>query len=105
MSRQQRVQQDFPPQIAEKDDLKIKKFTRERLKLGYFLLQIKTVFRFRSQKYLNPQVKILFASIHLKGPIYEWFKPTLKDYIELKIREEETDLIFGSWIQFEIAFK
>ena len=87
--------------------MKIEKFTKERSKLGYFLLQIKIIFRFRPrpQKYPNPQIKILFILIYLKGPAYEWFEPTLKDYIESEIREEETDLIFGSWVQFEIVLK
>ena len=43
--------------------------------------------------------------MHLKKAVYKWFEPTLKDYIELEIREEETDLIFGLWVQFEIALK
>jgi hypothetical protein len=29
---------DFPLAAAEKDDLKVEKFTRERAKLGYYLL-------------------------------------------------------------------
>ena len=78
--------------------MKIEKFTRERSKLRYFLLQIKTVFRLRPQKYPINQAKIFFISIYLKGPIYKWFEPTLKDYLEsVEIREEATDLIFESW--------
>jgi hypothetical protein len=32
------AQQDFPVGAGERDDLKIEKFTRERAKLGYYLL-------------------------------------------------------------------
>ena len=42
--------------------------------------------------------------MHLKGPVYKWFEPILKDYLKsIETREEATDLIFGSWAQFEIA--
>ena len=43
--------------------------------------------------------------MYLRGAAYKWFEPTLKDYIESETRKEETDLIFGSWVQFEIALR
>jgi hypothetical protein len=99
---------DFPFQSAEKDDLKIEKFTGERAKLGYYLLQLKTVFRLRPQKYPNSVSKVLFASMHLKGAAYEWFEPTLKDYLETNDaanREQETTNIFGSFANYEVALQ
>jgi hypothetical protein len=99
---------EYPPQAAEKDDLKIEKFTGERAKLGYYLLQLKTVFRLRPQKYPNALSKVLFTSMHLKGAAYEWFEPTLKDFLETNDpsnREQDTVNIFGSFTNFELALQ
>jgi hypothetical protein len=103
---QQQMQVDYPSNAAEKDDLKIEKFTGERAKLGYYLLQLKTVFRLRPQKYGSATSKVLFASMHLKGAAYEWFEPTLRDYLEtndVENREQNTVNIFGSFANFELA--
>ena len=51
-------------------------------------------------------VKVLFALMYLKGAVYKWFKPTLKDYLknnDPENREQETTNIFGSFANFKIA--
>jgi hypothetical protein len=103
---QQQMQMDYPPVAAEKDDLKVEKFTGKRANLGYYLLQLKTIFRLRPQKYGTNSAKVLFASMHLREAAYEWFEPTLKDYLETndaENREPETTRIFGSFAEFEAA--
>ena len=105
-SRVARAQSDYPSQAVEKDDLKIEKFYGERSKLHYYLGQMRTVFCLRPQKYPTPQAKVLFASMHLRGAAHEWFEPTLTDYLDsVDQREEETERIFGSWVEFELEIQ
>ena len=44
--------------------------------------------------------------MYLKGAAYEWFEPTLRDYLKtnnVENRKQNTVNIFGSFANFELA--
>jgi hypothetical protein len=45
--------------------------------------------------------------MYLQGSVYDWFKPTLIDYLEnnLRDRKEHTTVTFNSYIQFKTDLK
>jgi hypothetical protein len=88
-----------------KDDLKINKYHGDRKALNYFLTQLKVVFKLRSTQYPNAQAKVLYAAMQLKGPAFDWFEPTLVDYLESETKEPETIATFRSFANFETSIR
>ena len=86
-------------------DAKIKYFSGDRSKLRFFLTQLKTAFTLNPQKYPNTYKQVLFATQHLRGPAFAWFKPTITNYLESKTKDPETIATFSSFTHFEVRLK
>jgi hypothetical protein len=50
---------------------------------------------------------VIFYATYLRGSAYDWFKPTLTDYLENNLgdRKEYITATFNSYIQFKIDLK
>jgi Retrotransposon gag protein len=51
--------------------------------------------------------KVIFCATYLRGSAYDWFEPTLTDYLENNLgdRKEHTTATFNSYIQFKTDLK
>ena len=88
-----------------KDGLKIEHFEGNRAKLGFFLTQLKAVFKLQPNKYPRPADKVLFAAMQLRGPAFAWFQPTMDDWLESETPDPETTEMFRAFPNFEGAIK
>ena len=86
-------------------DEKVEYFHGDRSKLRFFLTQVKTVFAINSGKYPNAHKQVLFAAMHLRGPAFAWFEPTLTDWLESETKETDTIATFGSFAHFEVRLQ
>ena len=90
--------------IKSKDDLlKTELFYGDRSKLKYFLTQLKAMFKYQPSKFSDGKSKVLYAAMHLKGPAFSWFEPTLTDYLESDQPSRETEACFKHFANFEIG--
>jgi hypothetical protein len=89
----------------KKDEVKVEPFHGERSKLIPFLLQLKVVFKLNPDKYDRDTDKAMFAAMHLKGPAFQWFQPTLEDYVDASTPDKDTLLCFERFAEFEERIK
>ena len=82
-------------------------FHGDRDKLRAFLSQVETYFRFNRTSFTTEEDKVVFCSTYLRGSAYNWFEPTLTNFLEntLLNRKALTTAIFGSYIRFKEEIK
>jgi hypothetical protein len=88
-----------------KDGIKVEAFEGNRSKLGFFLTQLKAVFKLYPSKYPRPQDQVLFAAMQLRGAAFSWFQPTVDDWLESETPESNTREMFRLFANFEVAIK
>jgi Retrotransposon gag protein/Zinc knuckle len=88
-----------------KDDFKIEYFHGDRTKLRFFLTQLRALFALRSNKYPTGKAQVLLAGMHLRDAAFDWFEPTLTDYLESAHPEESTIEMFKKYTNFEEGIK
>jgi hypothetical protein len=51
--------------------------------------------------------KVIFYTIYLQGLVYNWFKPTLTNFLKNNLvdRKDSTNAIFNSYLQFKTDLK
>ena len=90
----------------KKDSVKVDHFHGHRDKLSAFLIQLKMVFKLKPTKYANNEDKVMFAAMHLKGPAFSWFEPTMKDWVDNSgTPDRDTQLCFSRFAEFENRIK
>jgi hypothetical protein len=57
-------------------------FQEEQTKLRAFVSQCETYFRFNQASFMTNENKVVFASTYLRGSAYDWFEPTLTDFLK-----------------------
>jgi Retrotransposon gag protein/Zinc knuckle len=79
----------------------------DRSKLRAFISQCETYIRFNRQALATNEDKVIFCATYLRGSAYDWFEPTLTDYLENNPgdRKEHTTATFNSYIQFKTDLK
>ena len=89
----------------EKDRVKIDYFYGNREKLSTFLIHLKLVYKLNPMKYEEASAKVIFAALHLKGPTFAWFKPTLRDWVNSDELEIDMAIYFAHFAEFELRIK
>ena len=89
----------------KKDAVKVDLFYGDRAKLSAFLIQLKLVYKLNPIKYEQDEDKVMFAALHLKGPAFAWFEPTLKDWVGEGPPEDDTERCFAKFADFEHRIK
>ena len=68
-------------------------FDGSRGKLRAFFFQIELFFGFNVDRFPTDEHKVLFASIYLRGPVFEWFNSFLTDFLNNKPDKRDDDTI------------
>ncbi len=79
----------------------------DRDKLGAYLVQVEFYVKRHSSQFKFIEDKVLFAFIYLRGNAFTWFHHFWTDYLQKKprVREEETNAIFGDLKAFEVRLR
>ncbi len=89
-----------------KDSVKVDPYWgTDKDKLSPFLIQLKMVFKLKPNKYPEEEDKVMFAAMHLKGPAFAWFEPTMKDWVDSDEHDLETRKCFANFKEFELRIK
>lgn len=72
-----------------------------------FLTQMRAYMRHNDHLFNGDHEKVLFAANRLEGNALAWFEPTLRDYLENPVAEQDTTTedIFASYATFEESLK
>ena len=105
---EQQTQQPQPPtqNVIMAKPLKFKPLetyegTREGCKA--FFSQVELYFEFNTKQFLRDKLKVLFASIYLQGPTFNWFNSFLCNFLENtpEDRDNDTNTITQSYAKFK----
>ena len=72
-------------------------------KLQAFATQLDLYLCLNGERITEENNKVLFASTYLTGPAFDWFEPTLQDYQENQLdqQDDNTQAIFASYVEFK----
>ncbi|KAJ0131382.1 Uncharacterized protein HZ326_25532 [Fusarium oxysporum f. sp. albedinis] len=72
-----------------------------------FLTRMKAHFRLYRNRLNTPTKKLLYTASLIQGDAKDWFEPILRDFLENDedTQDQDTQNIFGNWINFEKALK
>ena len=68
-------------------------FDGSRGKLRAFFSQVELFFGFNVDRFPTDKHKVLFASIYLRGPAFEWFNSFLTDFLNNEPDKKDDDII------------
>ena len=68
-------------------------FDGSRGKLRAFFSPVELFFGFNVDRFLTDEHKVLFASIYLRGPAFEWFNSFLTDFLNNEPDERDDDTV------------
>jgi hypothetical protein len=55
------------------------------------------------EKLVNEPDKVLFVTMYLTGPVFDWFEPFVRDYQmhDVDNQDDETKAMFASYAEFK----
>ena len=82
-------------------------FDGSRGKLRAFFSQVELFFGFNAERFSTDKHKVLFASIYLRSPAFEWFNSFLTDFLNNKPDERDDNIVevtqnysnFKNWLR------
>jgi hypothetical protein len=80
----------------------LRKFSRKEGTLQGFLTEIQVYLLYNRDSLLEAVDQILAASTRLEGSVFDWFKPRVREYIELKPAKHSMEInkMFTSYNYF-----
>ena len=83
------------------------KFKEKRHMLSLFLTQMNTYIRFNWDLFKSETEKVMFAAAYLKSDTLNWFKLTLKNYLDNITKEHKDSIneIFTDYKMFKFKIK
>jgi hypothetical protein len=90
---------------GKSDRVKVDPYYGRRDKLGEFLIQLKLLFKLDPDNYDTGEKQVMKAASLLKGPAFQWFEPTMDDWVGREEPDNDTKLCFHYFAEFERRIK